>query len=279
MPEHPRQDPIPEGRIERLSDGYALAFDRQFDYPTAHIWDVLTSPSKVSAWLGRLSPGWEQGSAYRLDRQGMEVTGTVLQMNPRSSLQLTWEDDLGDESVVEWQVLDSRGGALLSFRARSDGADFLTEGAAGWQDILDAFATVAAGGRPEAGFDLEAWLGLRDAYAEEFSVSPTMGTVHGDTIRFERWFDTGAREAAAALEDSAATLSIGTDAEVEAEDTADGSRVVVRQTLPAGGGDAPALLAAWHMALDDAALRLQGGTPHADSRRLAALRSFYGAAD
>ncbi|CEA07727.1 hypothetical protein BN1051_01048 [Arthrobacter saudimassiliensis] len=271
--------PVPSGRIEKLSDGYALAFDRQFDYPTAYIWDVLTAPAKVAAWLGRLSPGWEQGSAYRLDRQGTEVTGTVLQMNPRSSLQLTWEDDLGDESVVEWQVLDSEGGALLSFRARSDGADFLTEGAAGWQDILDAFASVAAGGQPGTGFALDTWLALRDAYAEEFGISPTMGTLHGDTILFERWFDAGAREATEAINDSTATLAIGAGAEVEVDDTADGSRAVVRQPLPAGGGDAPALLAAWHMALDDAALRLQGGTPHADSRRLAALRSFYGGVD
>ena len=54
MPGQNTSAPVPEGRIEKLTDGYAVAFDRQLDYPKAHIWDILTNPEKIPLWqIGR----------------------------------------------------------------------------------------------------------------------------------------------------------------------------------------------------------------------------------
>lgn len=271
--------PVPEGRIEKVSDGWVLAFDKQLDYPAAHIWDVLTNPQKVENWLGQISPGWELGKAYTLEMGGSGVSGTVLQLSPRSNLQITWDDQLGEEAVLDWQVLESDGGALLAFRAHTDTADFLAEGSAGWQGIMAAFAAVAAGESPsqEESGSREA---LRDAYSREFGVSPTMGTVRdaadGRTLEFERWYRAPAEDVGSAVESSSGNLGMGQEAEIEISEDGGVAKLHVRQYIPGGTPeDTAALMAAWHLALDSAAIRLQGGTPNPNSHRLRALEALY----
>ena len=267
--------PVPAGRIEEHPDGYTLVFERRLDFPPGHVWDVLTNQDKVARWLGRVSPGWQLGKEYRLGVGNAAVTGTVLQMSPGLSLQFTWEDPLGDESVLDWQVLQVPNGSLLQLRAHANSADFLTEGAAGWQGILDAFDDVAAGREP-APASTGQWQGLCTAYAEQFGVSPTMGMMDDAGIVFERWYSATTDEVRNALDQATAELGIGAGATVDI--TADGgrARAVVRQPVTGGSGAAPALLAAWHVALDAAGDQLAGISWHPSFRRLAALKDFYG---
>ena len=269
---------VPEGRIEKLTDGYAVAFDRQFDYPTAHIWDILTNPVKVSRWLGQVTPGWQLGKEYTLDMQGGSSSGTVLQLEPRSSLQITWEDELGLESVLEWQVLESSGGALLLFRSRTDTPDFLAEGSAGWQGILNSFASVAAGRDPEPDSTGD-WLALRDAYARDFDVSPSMGVVSGTgadaEVVFERWYRAPAEDVEAAVDAAARTQGIGADAQLELAENGEETRIIIRDPAPDSPDPTAGLLASWHAVLDSVRDRLDGNTPHPNSHRLAALQRFY----
>lgn len=277
--DHPAAHPaVTLGRIERLSNGYVLAFDRQFDYPRSYIWSLLTDPGKVRLWLGELSGGWELGKEYSLDMGGGASTGTVLQLNPPTSLQISWDDALGLESILEWRVLDSNGGALLQLRARSETADFLTEGAAGWQQILGALDDVAAGRNPGPAGD---WAALRDAYAEEFDLSNTMGwleTCDGvSMVHFDRRLN--------------ATLPLAKDAltadpeqqprveQAEVDFTADGpsTRLAVRHVIE-DPAEAPFLLACWHAHLDAVAVSIEGDHPHISMRKLHALEDFYRAA-
>jgi uncharacterized protein YndB with AHSA1/START domain len=179
---------VPSGRIERVDSDYVLAFDRQFDYPRQYIWSLLTEPDQLAKWLGKPITGFELGHPYELDVGGGAVTGMVLQLNPPLSLQFTWEDELGGEAVIEWRTLDSNGGTLLQFRSRAENRDFLTEGSAGWDTLLDALEDVAAGRIPQP--QPERWDRLREAYAREYSLSNTMGTVDTDSghpcIQFDR---------------------------------------------------------------------------------------------
>lgn len=270
--------PVPEGRIEKLTDGYCVAFDRQLDYPTAHIWDILTNPVKVSRWLGQVTPGWQLGKEYTLDMEGGSNSGTVLQLEPRSSLQITWEDELGLESVLEWQVLESGGGALLQFRSRTDSPDFLAEGSAGWQGILHSFANVAAGRDPDPDSTAD-WLALRDAYARDFDVSPSMGVVSGTgddaELVFERWYRAPGEDVEAALDAVGRSRGIGGDAQLEMAAHGEETRMVIREPVPESPDEAAGLLATWHAALDSVCDRLDGNTPHPNSHRLAALQRFY----
>ncbi|MBP3044182.1 SRPBCC domain-containing protein [Arthrobacter jiangjiafuii] len=278
MPEQSGALPVLEGRIEKLSDGYAVAFDHQFDYPTAHIWDILTNPEKVSHWLGQVTPQWQLGKEYTLEMDGGSTSGTVLQLEPRSSLQITWEDQLGLESVLEWQVLESGGGALLQFRSRTDTPDFLAEGSAGWQGILNSFANVAAGREPDPD-SMEQWLALRDAYSREFDVSPTMGRVIGAgddaELVFERWYRAPSEDVEAAVEAVGRTLELGGDAQLEMTDDGHETKATLREPATGSQDQTAALLAAWHAGLDAVRDQLDGQTPHPNSHRLAALRRFY----
>ena len=270
--------PVPTGRIEQHPDGYALAFERGLDYPASHVWEVLTNRDKVAQWLGIVTPDWQLGKEYRLDMGESAVTGTVLQMSPGTSLQLTWEDPLGGESVLDWHVLDTPDGTVLQFRTHENAADFLTEGAAGWQGILDALDAVAAGREP-ARETPEHWLGLRDAYAEEFDVSPTMGRLDIESrpaaVIFERWYSAPGDDVGRALDEAAGELLLGQEASVEITDDAGRSRAVIRQPVNGGPDQAAALLAAWHQALDNTGAELAGTPLNPSSRRMAALRDFY----
>ncbi|MDF2498729.1 SRPBCC domain-containing protein [Arthrobacter koreensis] len=271
--------PVPEGRIERTAGGWVLAFDKQLDYPAAHIWDVLTNPRKVEQWLGPVHPDWELGKEYTLEKGGSGVSGTVLQLNPRSALQISWDDELGEESVLDWQVLESDGGCLLKFRAHSDTPDFLAEGSAGWQGIMGAFAAVAAGNPPPEQEPGD-WQALRDAYSREFKISPTMGRVvadqDGTSFEFERWYNAPAQDVGAAVEASSGNLGIGEEAVTEVRDDGGLAKLQVRQRVAGGTTeDSAALMAAWHLALDSAAVRLTGETPHPNSHRLRALEALY----
>lgn len=266
---------VPLGRIERLSDGYVLAFDRQFDYPRSYIWNLLTDPGKVRLWLGELRGEWELGKEYSLDLGGGASTGTVLQLNPPTSLQITWDDALGLESILEWRVLESDGGALLQLRARSETADFLTEGAAGWQQILAALDCVAAGREP---VQAENWAALRDAYAEEFGVSNTMGwveTYDGVTmVHFDRRLNSTLPLVKDALTADPEQQPRVEQAEVDF--TADGgtTRLTVRHVVE-DPAEAPALMAQWHAHLDAVAVSVDGDQPHTSMRKLHALEDFY----
>lgn len=278
MPGQFSSAPVPEGRIEKLSDGFALAFDRQFDYPAAHIWDILTNPEKISLWLGQVNPEWQLGKEYTLDMDGGTSSGTVLQLEPRSSLQITWEDQLGSDSVLEWQVLESSGGALLLFRSRTDTPDFLAEGSAGWQGILDAFAHVAAGTEPQPD-SMEQWLTLRDAYAKDFDISPTMGLVTGSgrdaELVFERWYRAPSEDVEAAADAASRRLNLGAEARMEMADDGDETRLTLHQPVTGSQDQTAELLAAWHVTLDAVRDQLDGSMPHPNSHRLAALEQFY----
>ena len=270
----PAGAPVPTGRIERRPDGYSLVFEYPLDLPAAHIWDVLTNHDKVAQWLGMITPGWQLGKEYRLDIGNTAVTGTVLQMSPGLSLQFTWEDPLGDESVLDWQVVETSEGVLLQLRTHEPSADFLTGGAAGWQEILEVFGDVASGREPVR-TSMDQWRRLRDAYAGEFDISPTMGQLDAAGIRFERWYNAAADDVGPALDRAAEELGIGAEAAVEIDDDAGHARVVVRQSVSGGTDEAAAQLAAWHQALDAAGDRLAGNPWHPSSRRLAALKEFY----
>ncbi|MCC3295527.1 SRPBCC domain-containing protein [Arthrobacter sp. zg-Y411] len=271
--------PAPAGRIEQHPDGYTLTFERRLDFPVDHVWDVLTNRDKVAQWLGIITPAWQIGKEYRLDMGESAVTGTVLQMSPGASLQLTWEDPLGDESVLDWQVHQSADGAVLQFRTHENTADFLTEGAAGWQGILEAFDAVVAGIEPVRTDDPDQWLGLRDAYAEDFDVSPTMGRL--DNLRapaevvFERWYSAPAGDVGPALERAAARFGIGQGARIDIGEDAGHVRVIIRDPVTGGPDAAAERLAAWHMALDAAGAGLAGHEANPSSRRLVALKDFY----
>ncbi|MBT1002776.1 SRPBCC domain-containing protein [Paenarthrobacter sp. DKR-5] len=176
------------GAIERTADGYSIHIDQPVAAPPAAVWHTMTEPEAVQRWLGSLTAPWQEHEPYSLALDGGAAAGTVLLLREESELALTWSDELGFESVAAFRLEPQADGTLVRFTAQSPTADFVTEGSAGWQGILEALAA-AAEGRGEAP-DPSAWLRRRDDYARRYGVSRTMGmpvTEFGhEGLRFDR---------------------------------------------------------------------------------------------
>lgn len=265
----------PTGRIEQVHAGHVLAFDEQFDYPRSYIWELLTAPAQVERWLGRLSPGLKLGKEFSLDLRGRTVTGTVLHVDPPARLQATWEDEFGLVSIVEFRVLPSAGGTLLQVRLHPETDEFLAEGAAGWQLLLEALRAAAGGTEPVSAPD---WQALRDAYCHRFAVSPSMGSIVEEEgvplVRFDRRYEGRLPFVNDALTADPEDQPFVELAEMDLMVDGKCTRVAVRAVVedPAG---LPDLMARWHAHLDGVAVRLAGESPHRSERRIRVLRDFY----
>lgn len=208
---------VPRGVIERSADGYLIRIDQQVAAAPSALWNALTDKASVARWLGELSEPWEEHRPYSLSLGGGPVAGTVLLLQEAEELALTWSDELGMESVVAWNLEPADRGCRLRFTAQSHSSAFLTEGSAGWQTILDALICVAEG--RDIPQDPEAWPKLRDAYAEKFAVSKTMGLpvreFGHDGIRFERLVPARRDQVWASLTEPAELLKWYAAAEVD----------------------------------------------------------------
>jgi uncharacterized protein YndB with AHSA1/START domain len=282
---------IPTGRIERVDGDYVLAFDLQLDYPRSYIWSLLTERERIAKWLGSLLDDWAVGQPYELDMDGGSASGTVLQFNPPLSLQITWEDELGGESVIEWRVLESAGGTLLQFRARTESTDFLTEGSAGWQTILEGLEAVAAGRTPDTTTDR--WTPLRDAYAREYSLSPSMGSLRrrwlapgilqlqvGGAMRLDFPDYSLEGDVSYVLNDQALEYSWSSpevqESSVHWMLSPAGSKTLLKLNhVVRSQAKLDLLLAKWHDRLDALAVLLAQGEVHPSAHRLEALTRFY----
>ncbi|MHA7263412.1 SRPBCC domain-containing protein [Arthrobacter sp. TMN-37] len=269
--------PVPTGRVEQVQGNHVLAFDEQFDYPRSYLWELLTSPPKLERWLGRLTPGLKLGKEFSLELGGGTVTGTVVHIEPPTSLQFTWEDGFGLVSIVEFRVLPSNGGTLLQLRLHPETDDFLAEGAAGWQLMLDALRAAAAGA--PAGGPAADWTALRDAYCRRFTLSPSMGVLEEEEgvplVRFDRRYDGKLLLVNDALTADPEDQPFVELAEVDL--TREGkkrTRVTVRAVVEDREG-LPRLMARWHAHLDAVTVSLAGGSPHRSERKIRVLEEFY----
>ncbi|RJU01494.1 hypothetical protein D6T65_07965 [Arthrobacter frigidicola] len=265
----------PTGRVEQVHGNHVLAFDEQFDYPRSYLWELLTSPPKLERWLGRLSPGLKLGKEFSLELDGGVISGTVVHIDPPSSVQFTWEDEFGLVSIVEFRVLPSNGGTLLQLRLHPETDEFLAEGAAGWQLLLGALRAAAAG-VPAEGTD---WMELRDAYCRRFALSPSMGVleeVEGVAlVRFDRRYEGKLLLVNDALTADPEDQPFVELAEVDlAREGKKCTRVTVRAVVEDRAG-LPRLMARWHAHLDAVAVNLAGGSPHRSERKIRVLEEFY----
>jgi uncharacterized protein YndB with AHSA1/START domain len=267
----------PTGRVEQVHGHRVLAFDEQFDYPRSYLWELLTSPPKLERWLGRLSPGLKLGKEFSLELDGGIISGTVMHIDPPTSAQFSWEDEFGLVSIVDFRVLPSDGGALLQLRLHPETDEFLAEGAAGWQLLLEALRSAAAGVPAEGpGTD---WMELRDAYCRRFALSPSMGLLEEEEgvplVRFDRRY-----EGKLLLVNDALTADPEDQPFVELAEvdlTREGkkcTRVTVRAVVEDWAG-LPRLMARWHAHLDAVAVNLAGGSPHRSERKIRVLEEFY----
>ncbi len=186
MSTRPMSD-TPYGTIERNGDGTILRFERSLAHASDVVWAALVEPD---AWLGHFVEPLVDGATYRLIFEGMERGGKVVELDPPNVLAFTWASDADPGEAILRFELTSTGdrSTRLVFTATSDGRDFLAEGASGWQGYVDSLAAAVDGDTIEK--SQAGWTKLRDAYAEQFAVSPSVGAMTevdgGRAITFRR---------------------------------------------------------------------------------------------
>jgi uncharacterized protein YndB with AHSA1/START domain len=175
------------GSIQRDGAHTVLRFERDLAHDVAVVWAALVEPD---AWLGHFVQPLVKGDTYRLDFVGLELAGRVVELEPPTVLAFTWANDVtADEAVLRFELTPTGDRATrLVFTATSQGTDFLPEGAAGWQSYIDALEAAVNGDTIEK--SQAGWTKLRDAYAEHFAVSPSLGAITevagGRAITFRR---------------------------------------------------------------------------------------------
>lgn len=155
------------GEITRC---WTIRFDRQSKHPVEKLWNAITDPERVSAWMGYparidLRPGGDWFVDF--GDQG-ELDGVIVRVEPLRRLRCAW-----GRSVIEWELEPGDGGCSYRFlhHGQEPGTTPTEEGlAAGWHAFIDALAAQLDGkpfGREDDQAVIDEWL---PAYRERLRV-------------------------------------------------------------------------------------------------------------
>ena len=141
-----------------------LRFERRYPHPIDKVWDAITNPERLAAWLGDAELELELGGAVKVTWLNTDEHGNAAVYNGRVTR-------FEPPRVLEWDG-DIHGRLLWELRPDGDDAtvleltnwtpapdDFRTKVAAGWDIHLDHLATALDGGA----IDWPNW--YRDHYA------------------------------------------------------------------------------------------------------------------
>jgi uncharacterized protein YndB with AHSA1/START domain len=128
-----------------------LRFERRYPHPIEKVWDAITQPERLVAWLGEAELELEEGGAIKITWLNTDEDGNTAVYNGRITR-------FEPPHVLEWDG-DIHGRLLWELRADGDAAtvlkltnwtpapdDYRTKVAAGWDIHLDHLATALDGG-------------------------------------------------------------------------------------------------------------------------------------
>lgn len=128
-----------------------LKFERRYPHPIDKVWDALTQPERLIAWLGEAQLEPEQGGAIKItwlntdeDGDSAVYNGRITRFEPPNLLE--WEGDIHGRLLWELTA-DGDDATLLTLTNETPAPDqFRTKVAAGWDIHLDHLATALDGG-------------------------------------------------------------------------------------------------------------------------------------
>lgn len=136
-------------------EGPALRVEQVLATSATDLWEVITSPHRLSRWMADTTLDGDPavGARYRIDfGDGAETTGTVTRCEPPRVLEVTWELAGEPDSLVRAQVSaeasaeGERARLLLDHRRLP--ANQVHGHAAGWQAHLATLAAQLLGDEP-----------------------------------------------------------------------------------------------------------------------------------
>ncbi|MBV8684693.1 MAG: SRPBCC domain-containing protein [Caulobacteraceae bacterium] len=153
-----------------------LELRRSYRQPPSKIWEALTIPGRLSAWMGVEWLGADapltEGSRYdyRFMNTDLESRGRVLRLEPLLRLEHTWFENIPPAAVIAWMLEPEGEGCRLTLTHSAGPVDDAPRTAAGWTMILLALARDLGEPLP-APRGKEDWRVARDRYAKTFPAS------------------------------------------------------------------------------------------------------------
>ena len=157
------------GSVDRAAG--AVRLERTLPAPPAVVWQALTDPARLNAWLAPVQDGAPgPGCSFVLRMNEAETaTCTVTTWDPPRELRLVWDYTDEGRSEVCFRLADLGGRTRIVLEHTRIPADAVQYGA-GWHVHLDSLAALLTGARGRAeGCDdadfLAAYRALEPRYA------------------------------------------------------------------------------------------------------------------
>jgi uncharacterized protein YndB with AHSA1/START domain len=154
--------------VTKVDAGHEIRYERRLNHPVEKVWEALTDPERLPAWLGRAEQlELSVGGAYEIHWENSDAVmdGTITELDPPRLL----ETDSSSHGRLRWELAPQPGGCELSLTVTMDAPDFLTKALAGWHlhiDVLESF--LASGNRIDWEHDdwMSDWERLHERYVE-----------------------------------------------------------------------------------------------------------------
>jgi uncharacterized protein YndB with AHSA1/START domain len=131
------------GFLETRGDDDYLVFVREFNEPTAEVWDSLTRPSLLETWIGTYTGDPATGHvAFLMTAEAGAEEEDVFIVTCAAPHRFVGDfSQTGGRSWhLEWMLADEIFGCILRFSMRLDDLDDAASVGAGWDYYLDRLA-------------------------------------------------------------------------------------------------------------------------------------------
>jgi uncharacterized protein YndB with AHSA1/START domain len=155
------------------AEGPRLELVRRLPAPIERVWEALTTPSRLAAWMGVEWLGPEDplsvGSRfdYRFIATDMQSLGRVLIFDPPRVFEHSWRENAPPRALIRWSLEPDGDSCVLTLTHRAGPPEDGPRAAAGWAGLIRSLAC-GLRGSPVPGDPMARWRTDRDAYAAAF---------------------------------------------------------------------------------------------------------------
>jgi uncharacterized protein YndB with AHSA1/START domain len=142
-----------DGAVREVADGYELRFERFYKRPIDEMWELISTPDGVEAWLGVADIDLRVGGQFRLlEVGGQGIAGVILALEAPQVLEYTWDSAQWTGGNVRYELSEADDLTRLVFthvHPFKSWELFRYKSMAGWHTLLDLLS-LAADGTPES---------------------------------------------------------------------------------------------------------------------------------
>jgi uncharacterized protein YndB with AHSA1/START domain len=146
-----------------ILEGAGVRFERILDHPVERVWEALTKPEALAAWLAPARVEAGVGGTIRVETTGGPSGGRIREWKENDLLEYDWFE----EAVVRWELLpEGPGRCRLIFTCRPLPKSLWQAASVGWHFHLDALALSLEGKGMTGG---SGWIAYAVAHWEDIS--------------------------------------------------------------------------------------------------------------